>query len=144
MSGNNIGDNGITAIAKVLGNSQICELYVKKCGITLAGAKSLGTGLLISRTIKKVAIISNSITIEGARLILQSAVNNGVCHLVDIDTEYRCDDKIKRMMYDLDMRKRQVRTTVCVKENKVVLFCFLAGPTFYHFMRLFYHKKYFV
>ncbi|XP_065888349.1 NACHT, LRR and PYD domains-containing protein 3-like isoform X2 [Dysidea avara] len=107
LSGNNIGDNGITAIAKVLGNSQICELYVKKCGITLAGAKSLGTGLLISRTIKKVAIISNSITIEGARLILQSAVNNGVCHLVDIDTEYRCDDKIKRMMYDLDMRKRQ-------------------------------------
>jgi len=59
LSGNNIGDDGITVIARVLGTSQICELYVKKCGITLTGAKSLAEGLLISRTTKTIAIISN-------------------------------------------------------------------------------------
>ncbi|XP_065920220.1 leucine-rich repeat-containing protein 74B-like [Dysidea avara] len=40
-AGNNIGDDGITAIAEALSNSQINELNVETCGITLTGAKSL-------------------------------------------------------------------------------------------------------
>lgn len=109
LSGNNIGDDGIDVIARVLGNSQICELYIKKCGITLIGAKSLATGLIINKTIKTIAIISNPITVDGACLILQSAVDNGVCYLVD--AEYRSNEKTKRIMLELEMR-RQVRITL--------------------------------
>jgi len=111
LSGNNIGDDGIDVIARVLGNSQICELYIKKCGITLIGAKSLATGLIINKTIKTIAIISNPITVDGACLILQSAVDNGVCYLVDIDAEYRSNEKKRRIMLELEMR-RQVRITL--------------------------------
>ena len=37
-AGNEIGDDGITAIAGALSNSQINELNVETCGITLTGA----------------------------------------------------------------------------------------------------------
>jgi len=121
LSGNNIGDDGIDVIARVLGNSQICELYIKKCGITLTGAKSLAKVLIISKTIKKIAIISNPVTLDGACLILQSAVENGVCYLVDIDAEYRSNEETKKMMLELEMR-RQVRISLqCNKQYNFTL-----------------------
>ena len=40
-AGNEIGDDGITAIAEALSNSQINELNVETCSITFTGAKSL-------------------------------------------------------------------------------------------------------
>ena len=121
LSGNNIGDDGIDVIARVLGSSQICELYIKKCGITLTGAKSLAKGLIISKTIKKIAIISNPVTLDGACLILQSAVENGVCYLVDIDAEYRSNEETKKMMLELEMR-RQVRISLqCNKQYNFTL-----------------------
>jgi len=40
----------------------------------------------------------NPITVEGARLILQSAVNNGVCQEVCIDQNYSNDDEVKKMI----------------------------------------------
>ena len=41
MSDNNIGDDGITAIATALTNSTITMLQVENCGITLTGANRL-------------------------------------------------------------------------------------------------------
>jgi len=79
MSYNNVGDDGITAITGTLSNSQISELYVSWCGITLTGARSLATGLLVNNSVKFLEVSGNPITVEGARLILQSAVDNGVC-----------------------------------------------------------------
>jgi len=57
---------------------------------------------------KKLVILSNPITVNGARIILQSAVDNGVCYMVGIDAEYKSDQKIKRMLVDLNARKEQV------------------------------------
>ena len=87
MSYNNIGDDGITAIAGTLSNSQISELYVCDCGITLTGARSLAAGLLVNNRVRILYVSGNPITVEGARLI-QSAVDNRVCELI-IDKDYR-------------------------------------------------------
>ena len=46
MSGNSIDDDSISAIVGTLSNSQISELDVSRCGITLTGARSLAAGLL--------------------------------------------------------------------------------------------------
>ena len=58
----------------------------------------------------------NPITVEGARLILQSAVDNGVCQEVSIDNpyvnissekDYQDDNENKKMMIVLQQRRRQ-------------------------------------
>ena len=84
MSYNNIGDDGITAIAGTLSNTQINKLNVSEFGITLTGARSLAVGLLVNNSVRILSVYDNPITVEGARLILQSAVDNGVCEGVRI------------------------------------------------------------
>ena len=106
MSYNDIGDDGITAIAGALGNSQIRELQVRRCNITLTGARSLGAALLVNNTVRKLLLIFNAITAEGARLIVQSAVDNGTCHTVWIDDEYDCYDEVKRLKNILRQRRQ--------------------------------------
>ena len=49
---NNIGDDGINAIARTLSNSQISELDVRGCGITLTGARPLAAALLVNNSIR--------------------------------------------------------------------------------------------
>ena len=105
MPFNNIGDDGITAIAGTLSNSQISELDVRGCGITLTGARSLAAGLLVNNSVRVLYVSDNPITVEGARLILQSAVDNGVCQLVDINRDYKDDDEVKKMMIILEQRQ---------------------------------------
>ena len=53
MSSNNIGDDGISAIAGALGNCKINILDVQECGITLTGAKSLAEALSSNHTIRE-------------------------------------------------------------------------------------------
>ena len=89
---NNIGDDGISAIASALGNCKISELDVSGCGITLTGARSLATALYSSNTIRVLWLYSNPITVEGALLIVNSAVHNTVCQHVEIDDEYKNDE----------------------------------------------------
>ena len=80
MYGNQISDDGITAIAGSLSNSSITVLNVMGCGISVVGA----------------------------RLIMRSAVDSAVCKGVLIDFEYDDDDdEVKRMMSILDDRSRQ-------------------------------------
>ncbi|XP_065901640.1 protein NLRC3-like isoform X3 [Dysidea avara] len=113
VSFNTIGDDGITAIAATLSNSQISELFVIRCGITLTGARSLAVGLLVNNSIRRLYIWGNPITVKGARLILQSAVENRVCQEVVLfhqwlgNEEYRKDDEVKKMMIILEQRRRQ-------------------------------------
>ena len=78
MEGNRIGDDGITAIASSLSNSSITALDVEHCGISVVGA----------------------------RLIMQSAMDNAVCKDVWLDSDYN-DDEVKRMKSILDDRSRQ-------------------------------------
>ena len=103
---NNIGDDGISAIAGALGNCKISELHVRGCGITLTGARSLATALYSSNTVRELWLEDNPITVEGALLIVNSAVHNTVCQYVVIDDEYE-NDEIKKMMNILKDRRRQ-------------------------------------
>ena len=106
MGFNNIGDDGITAIAGALGKSRIRELSVYECGITVTGAKALATGLSVNQSIKELDIGNNPITVEGARLILQSTVNNRVCEEVTIDDDYKEDNEVQKMMNILETRQK--------------------------------------
>jgi len=118
LSHNNIGDDGITAIAGALGNSQICELYARRCHISLAGARSLAAGLLVNNSVKRLLVMDNLITVEGAYLILESAVNNEICEEVWIDGEYRNDEEVKKMSIILEHRKiQEVRGCMVVSYN---------------------------
>ena len=78
MCGNQICDDGITAIAGSLSNSSITLLNVIMCGISVVGA----------------------------RLIMKSAVDSAVCKGVWIDSKYD-DDEVKRMRSILNYRSRE-------------------------------------
>jgi len=106
ISENNIGDDGIAAISRALWNSQISELNLSDCGVTLSGAKSLAAGLLVNNSVTRL-YVDNPITVEGARLILRSAVANGVCQMVDIGSNYD-DDEVKKMKVILEQRMKVI------------------------------------
>ena len=109
MGNNNIGDDGISAIAGALGNCKINILNVERCRITLTGARVLAAALSSNHTIRNLWSGGNPITVEGALLIVKSAVDNTVCQHVRIDDEYK-NDEIKKMMNILvDRWKQQVR-----------------------------------
>ena len=82
MGINNIGDGGISAIAGVLGDCKINTLDVRACGITVTGARSLAGALLSNCSIRELELWRNLITVEGALLIVRSAVHNTVCRCV--------------------------------------------------------------
>jgi len=111
MGHNNIGDDGIIAIAGALGKSRIRKLYVYECGITDTGAKELATGLSLNSSITVLFVLLNFITVEGTCLLLKSAVDNGVCEKVMIDYKYRRDNEVQKMMNILETR-RMVGTNV--------------------------------
>ena len=106
MSQNGIDDDGITAIAGALSNSQITELDLSACGITVTKARSLAAGLLVNNSVRMLDVSGNPITVEGARLILQSAVENGICQKV-LNVSYG-DHEVEMMMSTLKKRKEQV------------------------------------
>ena len=116
---NKFGNDGITAIASALKNSNISLLNVRECGITYVGAKSLSEALSINRSIRELWVMGNPITVEGARCIVQSAVQSTACQEVLIDDDYENDDEVKKMMTLIDDRKNQ---KVC----KYVLFRLIA------------------
>ena len=106
MNGNSIGDDGISAIARELGNCKIDLLDVSQCDITLTGARSLATALSSHPTIRELYLQYNPITVEGAQLIVEAAVHNTVCPHVVIDYAYK-NDKVKEMLTILVDRRRQ-------------------------------------
>ena len=97
MRDNDIKDEGITAIAGSLSNSSITALYVSECGITFSGVRSLAAALSANQNIRSLWLYGNPITVDGARLIMKSAVDNAVCKDVGIDNKY-WDDQVKEMM----------------------------------------------
>ena len=92
MSGNDIKDEGITAIAGSLSNSNITVLGVVRCGITFTGVRSLAAALSTNQYIRILRLLDNPITVDGARLIMKSAVDNGVCEDVGIGGEHWSDE----------------------------------------------------
>ena len=112
MRWNDIKDEGITAIAGSLNNSSITELDVQRCGITFTGVRSLAAALSTNQNIRELWLMGNPITVDGARLIMKSAVDNGVCEDVGIDDKYEDDDQVKEMMTILNDRGQDVRNNV--------------------------------
>ena len=112
MSANAISDDGITAIAETLGNSRIKELDINRCSITLPGIKPLAAALSVSQNLRIVNLHGNSITMEGACLILQSAVESGQCHQVVINKEYWNDEEAKRMITVLEDRAKTIQCVI--------------------------------
>ena len=108
MSGNDIRDEGITAISSSLNQSSLTILDVSRCGITFTGVRSLAAALATNHNIRILRLWGNPITVDGARLIMKSAVDNGVCEDVWMDDEYKDDDdEVKEMKTILDDRGRQ-------------------------------------
>ena len=107
MRGNDIKDEGITAIAGSLSNSNITVLGVQLCRITFTGVRSLAAALSTNQNIRTLLLWHNPITVDGACLIMKSAVDNGECEFVSIDYEYEDDDQVKEMMTILNDRRRQ-------------------------------------
>ena len=112
IAGNFIMDEGIATIAGPLSNSSITELDVQMCGITFTGVRSLAAALSTNQNIRELWLMNNPITVDGARLIMKSAVDNGVCKYVSIDDEYEDDDQVKEMMTILNDRGQNVRNYV--------------------------------
>ena len=113
MEGNEIGDEGITAISSSLNQSSLTELDVSRCGITFTGVRSLAAALATNHNIRELWLRGNPITVDGARLIMKSAVDNGVCEYVWIGDEYKDDEEVKEMKTILDDRmRRNVRNYV--------------------------------
>ena len=110
--GNKFGDDGIIAIARALKSSKISVLNVRACGITFAGAKSLAEALLVNDSIKELWMMNNPITVEGAYLIVHSAVQNTMCQEILIDDDYENAVEIKKMMTLIDNRKKEDVCTV--------------------------------
>ena len=94
MCDNQIGNDGLTAIAGSLSNSSITLLDVSGCGISVVGVRSLAAAF---QSIKELYLRYNPIIVDGARLIMKSAVENGVCKYVLIDNEYKNDKEVKKM-----------------------------------------------
>ena len=105
MDNNNIGDSGISAIAGALGNCKIITLSVENCNFTLHGATMLAAALSSNHTIRELWLTDNAITVEGALLIVKSAVDNTVCYGVRIDDECM-NAEVKIMMNFLENRER--------------------------------------
>ena len=107
MFGNKIGNEGITAISSSLNQSSLTILDIGRCGITFTGVRSLAAALATNHNIRELRSYDDAITVNGARLIMKSAVDNGVCEYVWIDNEYEEDDEVKEMKSILDDRWRQ-------------------------------------
>ena len=106
ISKNNFGNDGISAIAGALGNCKISKLDVSECSITFTGATSLAVAISSQRTIRELVLEDNPITVEGALLIVNSAVHNVACQYVLIDDECK-NGEIEEMMNMLEDRRRQ-------------------------------------
>ena len=104
---NDIGDEGIAAIAKALVNSDISILNVSKCGITFNGAKLLAQSLPAYHNIEELWLYHNAITVDGVHLIMQSAIATTKCEAVWVDPMYINDGSVKKLMiYTLDERPK--------------------------------------
>ena len=111
MGDNQIGDDGIIAIASTLSNSSITVLGVNGCGISVVGVRSLAEAISSNQNVRRLWLLDNPITVDGARLIMKAAADNAVCEHVWIDSKYDDDEEVKRMRNILyDRRIQDVRS----------------------------------
>ena len=78
MRGNMFGNDGVTAIAGSLSKSSITLrlLKIEGCDITFIGVELLAA---VIQNIRELGLWKNLLTVDGAQLIMESAVKNGIC-----------------------------------------------------------------
>ena len=103
---NNVGDDGISAIAKVLINCKINKLQIDECGITFNGAESIAAALSLNHFVTDLCLYRNPITLEGGLQIVKTAVHNSVCQRIEIDGKNK-NEEIEKMMKVLENRRKQ-------------------------------------
>ena len=113
---NDIGDDGVIAIAGGLGKSSIKELNVKKCGFAFPGAEALASAISHSQ-IRKLWLQRNKITMKGTYLLLKAAVENGVCETLGLDP---FDSVVQK---ELKEAKKMEEILESRKINKPVVSC---------------------
>ena len=101
MGRNNIGDDSITAIARALDKNRL-EFWMQRYVVLLWWEQGIDFSSIIP--------FKNFITVEGARLILLSVVNNGVCERVSINNHntsdnYESESEVQKMMTILQTRR---------------------------------------
>ena len=104
MDRNQIGDDGITAIAASLSKSSITELDIRSCGISVVEVRSLAEALSVNTNIKTLSLVDNPITVDGARLIMKAAIDNGVSGYIGINDKCKDDERVKNMTTILEDR----------------------------------------
>jgi len=105
-----IGDEGLAAISGVLGDCKVTLLDLQNCGITLAGVKVLAASLKEVQRKFAIDLHTNAITVEGARLILESAVECTAPITVWVDDEYRDDKKVEEMLNVLEEKRENIHS----------------------------------
>ena len=111
---NDIGDDGTTAIAGALSKTSIKKLSLYNCGFAFTGAKVLAEGLTLNQSIRLLSVQENPVTVKGALLILQSSVDNNVCHKVQLNKEYKKDDGVMKLYRILRERRCKVWAGICM------------------------------
>ena len=84
--------------------------------LRLTGARSLAEASSSNHTIRELLLYKNPITVDGALLIMKSAVDNTVCQQVRIDYEHMNYD-IKKMMDILEDRRKYATCKIYVLCN---------------------------
>ena len=59
-------------------------------------------------SITELDVYDNPITVKGARIVLHSAVNNGVCEEINMDSNYATDNEVQKMREILEARKKGI------------------------------------
>ena len=86
---------------------------MRECGISDVGARVLAEALSFNQNIKMLYAEFNPITVEGAYIILQSAVNNASSPDVRINEQFKSSNEIMKLMTILEARKQQVGYFLC-------------------------------
>ncbi|XP_065888183.1 uncharacterized protein [Dysidea avara] len=114
---NSIRDDRISVMVDGLEhNKTLTELNVSECGISAKGARCIGE-LLSNCSVQVVCMKRNNISddgitviagaLEGARLILQSTVDNRVCEKLTVSYDYyKNDNEVRKMLAILQTRRK--------------------------------------
>ena len=87
----------------------------------MIGAKALAKSLLFNNSVTHLDIQDNHMTTEGVRMILQSAVGNGVCHVVKSNCPDDDDDEAFLLKKILHMRAKRRQLKVCIHVKIIIL-----------------------
>ena len=119
ISGNNIGDEGITIISHILcNNTTLVQLLAHSCGFHSKGAESVAEMLQVNKTLKYLNISKNDIKDDGMAAVIHSIeVNTTLLQLKLYECCYGCKG-LKSIDKMLKVNKSLQELCISVKTGK--------------------------